>query len=97
MTPRPFTVGDGFTIQGHFYHPQTPSIPYNWIRSEELLNTWLQRRYGLKSFTTIGNSHYQGAYPDFLFAALERASCAVFCEENRMEFATPPTLTGNPG
>jgi hypothetical protein len=37
------------------------------------------------------------AYPDFLFAALERAACAVFCKENRMEFATSPTLTGNPG
>jgi hypothetical protein len=37
------------------------------------------------------------AYPDFLLAALERAACAVFCKENRMEFATPPTLTGNPG
>jgi hypothetical protein len=37
------------------------------------------------------------AYPDFLFAALERAACAVFCNENRMEFATPSTLTGNPG
>jgi hypothetical protein len=32
-----------------------------------------------------------------LFAALERAACAVFCKENRMEFATLPTLTGNPG
>src|SRR5271170_7161953 len=29
-----------------------------------------------------------GAYPDFLLAALERAVCAVFCKENRMEFAT---------
>src|SRR5271155_5820400 len=37
------------------------------------------------------------AYPDFLLAALERAACAVFCKENRMEFATSPTLTGNPG
>ena len=37
------------------------------------------------------------ANPDFLFAALERAACAVFCMENRMEFATPPALTGNPG
>jgi hypothetical protein len=37
------------------------------------------------------------ANPDFLFAALERAACAVFCKENRMEFATSPTLTGNPG
>jgi hypothetical protein len=35
--------------------------------------------------------------PDFLFVELERAACAVFCKENRMEFATPPTLTGNPG
>jgi hypothetical protein len=38
-----------------------------------------------------------GAYPDFLFATVERPVCAVFCKENRMEFATPPTLTGNPG
>src|SRR5271170_4214601 len=37
------------------------------------------------------------AYPDFLLAALERPACAVFCKENRMEFATSPTLTGNPG
>jgi hypothetical protein len=37
------------------------------------------------------------AYPDFLFAALERAACAVFCKENRMKIATSPTLTGNPG
>jgi hypothetical protein len=37
------------------------------------------------------------AHPDFLFAALERAACAVFCKENRMEFATPPTLIGDPG
>src|SRR5271155_3227364 len=37
------------------------------------------------------------AYPDFLLAALERAARAVFCKENRMEFATSPTLTGNPG
>jgi hypothetical protein len=40
---------------------------------------------------------HSGAYPDFLLAALERTACAVFCKENRMEFATPPTLTGNPG
>jgi hypothetical protein len=37
------------------------------------------------------------AYPDFLFAALERAACAVFCKENRMKIATQPTSTGNPG
>ena len=37
------------------------------------------------------------AYPDFLFAALKRAACAVFCKENRMELAAPPTWTGNPG
>jgi hypothetical protein len=37
------------------------------------------------------------ANPDFLFAALERAACAVFCKENRMKIATPPTSTGNPG
>jgi hypothetical protein len=37
------------------------------------------------------------AYPDFLFAALERAACAVFCKENRMKIATSPSSTGNPG
>ena len=37
------------------------------------------------------------AYPDFLLAALQRAACAVFCKENRMKIATPPTSTGNPG
>jgi len=45
---------------------------------------------------TSGNTTAR-AYPDFLLAALERAACAVFCKENRMEFATSPTLTGNPG
>jgi hypothetical protein len=33
------------------------------------------------------------AYPDFLFAALERAACAVLCKENRMELAAPPIST----
>jgi hypothetical protein len=37
------------------------------------------------------------AYPDFLFAALERAACAVFCKENRKQFAASLTSTGNPG
>jgi hypothetical protein len=37
------------------------------------------------------------AYPDFLLAALERPARAVFCKENRMKLATPPTSTGNPG
>src|SRR5271156_3496372 len=37
------------------------------------------------------------AYPNFLFAALEKAACAVFCKENRMKIATSPTSTGNPG
>ena len=36
-----------------------------------------------------------GAYPDFLLAALDKAACAVFCKENRMKIATPPTSTGN--
>jgi len=37
------------------------------------------------------------AQPDFLQAAPERAACAVFCKENRMELPTSPTSTGNPG
>jgi len=44
-----------------------------------------------KSFCSLG------AYPDFLLAALDKAACAVFCKENRMKIATPPTSTGNPG
>jgi len=36
-------------------------------------------------------------FPDFLYAALENAACAVFFEENRMEYATSLTSTGNPG
>jgi hypothetical protein len=36
-------------------------------------------------------------FPDFLHAALEKATRAVFFEENRMEHTTSPTSTGNPG
>ena len=34
---------------------------------------------------------FRGSRGIFLPAALEKVGCAVFCKENRMKFATPPT------
>jgi len=38
-----------------------------------------------------------GAYPDFLLAVLGRAACAVFCNENRMQFVDLTNLDRKSG
>ena len=52
--------------------------------------------YGsLRSLTIICSA--RGAYPDFLYSALDTTACAVFFKENRMKRAEAASFTGNPG
>ena len=81
-----------------------PAVPFTSIQFDRKSRLFIRSE---AEGSAVSASQYQmltgkpfcssGAYPDFLLAALEKAACAVFCKENRMRIATPPTSTGNLG
>jgi hypothetical protein len=52
----------------------------------------------LRQLLLIPTSRQQKArYPNFLYAVLERITCAPFIKERRMKLAEPISFTGNSG